>query len=124
MSRPSWLSDARSNVRRPLLVLAGAVVLFCLPTGIGAADPLSAGSTKSQVKTVIIPVGGMACISCAASVKRAIKFLTGVSSVEVNLEKGSARVTYAVDQISPDRIVAAINDLSASFKAGAPKQVE
>lgn len=124
MSRPSCLSDARSYGRHTLLVLAGALVLFCLPAGIGAADPLSAGSTKTDLKTVTIPVAGMACISCAASVKSAIKSLAGVSRVEVSLEKRSALVTYAANQISPDRIAAAINNLSASFKAGAPKEVE
>jgi copper chaperone CopZ len=71
---------------------------------------------------VVIPVEGMACVACAASVKRALKAIDGVAAVEVNLEKRSAQVTYMPAKVTPDRLVAAIN--KAGYRAGTPKEVE
>jgi Cu+-exporting ATPase len=53
----------------------------------------------------------MACVVCAATVRKTVKSLDGVSRVEVSLEKRSARVTYAAGRLSPERIVAAIDKL-------------
>jgi copper chaperone CopZ len=65
---------------------------------------------------------GMVCVACAATVKRALKSIDGVSNVEVSLEKRTVQVTYAPDKLSPDRLVAAVN--KAGYSAGAPKEVE
>jgi copper chaperone CopZ len=79
-------------------------------------------AAQGEVKTVVIPVEGMACIACAASVKRALKSIDGVSEVEVNLAQRVARVTYAPAKVAPDRLVTAINKLG--YRAGTPKEVE
>lgn len=123
MAGADLVSGALFHVRRALLVLAGAMFLLGSPP-----SPLAAGATgpqadqKIQVKTVVIPVEGMACVACSATVKRALKSIDGVFKVEVSLEKRTAQVTYAPDQLSPDRLVAAIN--KAGYKAGTPKEVE
>jgi len=62
----------------------------------------------------------MACVVCAATVKKTVKSLAGVSRVEVSLEKRGAQVTYEPDKVSPDTIVAAINKLG--YKAGSPRE--
>lgn len=87
-------------------------------TGALAAQP----AAKSDLKTVVIPVEGMACVACAASVKRALKSIDGVSEVEVNLAQRVARVRYAPAKVATDRFVAAINKLG--YRAGTPKEVE
>lgn len=109
--------------RRVLLLAAGAIIVFGLVAqGLSAAAPVAQLVAKSDLKTVVIPVEEMACIACAASVKRALKSIDGVSEVEVNLEQRVARVTYAPAKVAPDRFVAAINKLG--YRAGTPKEVE
>lgn len=116
-------SGARLHVRRALLVLAGAMFLFgSQPLTPAAGAAVSQADQKIQLKTVVIPVEGMVCVACSATVKRALKSIDGVSKVEVSLEKRTAQVTYAPDKLSPDRLVAAIN--KAGYKAGTPKEVE
>src|SRR5229473_4994223 len=95
---------------RVLLVFAAALALSGSPGPVLAGDTSAAVSNvKPSLKTVDIPVDGMACVVCAATVKKAVKSLDGVSRVEVSLEKRTARVTYAAGRLWPDRIVAAID---------------
>ena len=44
---------------------------------------------------VVIKVKGMMCMHCVAHVKEALEKVDGVSSVEVSLENGEAKVTLA-----------------------------
>ena len=42
----------------------------------------------------LIPIAGMTCGGCVASVNRVLKAVPGVKSVEVSLTPGQAKVTY------------------------------
>ena len=46
------------------------------------------------METVELKVEGMDCQGCVKSVTRMLSGVAGVSSVDVSLEQGSARVTY------------------------------
>jgi len=117
--RPSALSFAR----RMLLVFASAVFLFGSPGhALAAGAPSGASDNQPALKTIVIPVEGMACVVCAATVKKTVKSLAGVSRVEVSLEKRAAQVTYAPDKLSPDRIITTIDKLG--YKAGSPRETE
>ncbi len=114
----------RLPARGLLPVFAALIVLSGVPSRVLAAEASAAvteptGDAKPSLKVVQIPVEGMACIACAASVKHAVKKLNGVVSVEVSLEKRNARVTYFANLLTPDRIVAAIDKLG--YTAGTPK---
>lgn len=68
---------------------------------------------------VIIPVEGMICMSCAASVRRTVKAIDGVSDVEVVFVRPAVRVTYAANRpLLVSRVVASINALG--YRAGTP----
>lgn len=71
-----------------------------------------------QTVTVSIPVEGMSCQSCVASVKQAAKGVDGVRNAEVDLAGRSARVEYIEGSTSPEQISAAICQLGC--KTGAP----
>ena len=73
---------------------------------------------STATKTVALPVEGMSCGSCVASVKRTVEALPGVSGVKVSLEKRQVRVHYEEGEITPDRIAAAIRDLG--YETGEP----
>jgi copper chaperone CopZ len=71
-----------------------------------------------QTVTVSIPVEGMSCESCVASVKQAAKGIDGVRKAEVDLAGRRARVEYVEGRTSPEQISAAIRQLG--YKTGTP----
>ena len=123
MTRSNRLSPYRGH---GLVAALAAPLLFAGLTGQALAADASAAvaesttEAKSSLRVVEIPIEGMACISCAASVKSAVKALPGVVAVEVSLEKRNARVTYLANVSTPDRIVAVIDKLG--YTAGTPKE--
>ena len=100
-----------------LLPLSVLLVFGSLPGRVLATE--ASAAAKPSPKVVDIPVDGMACVACAASVKSAVKALPGVVGVEVNLEKRNARVTYFASLLTPSQIVAAIDKLG--YTASMPK---
>ena len=105
-------------------VLFAGVVMF-----IGALASVGCGNSQAKigtvqaasnpaVKSVAIPIEGMSCAACAARVKKTLKEIPGVQAVELNLEHRNAQVQYLDGHVSPERMVAAINQLG--YKAGKP----
>jgi copper chaperone CopZ len=114
---------AIANTRRLLLSLAAAFPLLGFPDAVLAAEPPPLkGEAQADAKTIVIPVEGMVCYACAATVKKSIKSIAGVIDVEVSLEKRTAKVTYAANKVSAERIAAAIDQ--AGYKAGLPRGAE
>lgn len=112
-----------SGVRRLLLALVGSIVLLgSLVHQPAAQEQQPQPERRADLKTTLIPVDGMVCISCVVSVKRAIRSMDGVTAVEVSLEKQTAQVTYAPGKLSPEQFVKAINKLG--YKAGLPRAIE
>lgn len=72
----------------------------------------------SPVVTVAIPVEGMTCASCVASIKSAVEKIEGVTSAEVDLAERRARVTYRPGKTSPEEISASIRKLG--YEPGTP----
>ena len=75
-------------------------------------------TTPNSVTAVSIPVEGMSCMSCVASIKRTTTAIEGVKDVKVDLAGRSARFEYAADKTTPEQIAAAIAGLG--YKVGTP----
>ena len=58
----------------------------------------------------------MSCAHCQANVKKAITSVSGVSSAEVNLDKGKATVQYEPAKTDLDKIKSAIEDAGYEAK--------
>lgn len=71
-----------------------------------------------KTTTVRIPVQGMTCVVCAAGVKKALESVDGVQHAEVDLAGRQALVRYDEGKVSPERLMAAINQLG--YVAGPP----
>jgi len=73
-------------------------------------------------KVVTIPVQGMSCSACVANVKRTLSSLDGILDVEVSLANREARVRYVEEEMTPERLVSAIEELGyrASLPPDAP----
>jgi Cu+-exporting ATPase len=57
---------------------------------------------------VTLDVGGMTCASCAQNVEKVLKRVEGVSSVNVNVSTGKARIEYNSSMVSVDEMRKAI----------------
>ncbi|MDA0524352.1 heavy-metal-associated domain-containing protein [Methanococcoides alaskense] len=62
-----------------------------------------------------IKVEGMSCGHCKMHVTEAISGVAGVSSVDVDLDKGEAKVSYDENATDIDAIKKAVND--SGYKA-------
>lgn len=75
----------------------------------GAEPGVAAPDVTMQ--TVVIPVEGMTCGACVARIKRTLKAIAGVGSVEASLERREVLVRYEADRVTAERLVAEIDEL-------------
>ena len=68
-------------------------------------------------RTVVLSVPGMDCATCPITVKKALRKVSGVSTVEVTFETREARVTFDDTKTSVDAL------LMATKNAGYPATV-
>jgi copper chaperone len=62
------------------------------------------------METTTIAVSGMTCMGCVASVKRVLGGIAGVTSAEVTLDPGQAKISYDPAMASLQAIKTAISD--------------
>lgn len=108
-------TSARAFARVGLVGIVFAMLIGCSNQN---GSPAHAESKSDNTKSILIPIGGMSCGACAASVKKTLKAIDGVVEVEISLEHRNGRVRYMEGKVSPGRLVAAINQLG--YKAGTP----
>ena len=74
------------------------------------------GQSRDPVQTVAeLAIRGMTCAGCVHTIEQRVLELTGVSSAEVNLATGSARVTFDPSSVDRSRIAKAID--AAGYEA-------
>jgi P-type Cu+ transporter len=66
---------------------------------------------KLKTTSLTLFIGGMTCASCVANVEGALKSVSGVSNVVVNLATASARVEYSPDITPVAEIIKTVKDL-------------
>jgi Cu+-exporting ATPase len=69
--------------------------------------------------TVTLPVGGMTCAACTASVEKALCAVSGVASAQANLITRAATVTFDARRVSIDALVQAVR--AAGYDASLPR---
>ncbi len=72
-------------------------------------------------KTVILPIRGMTCASCAAHVEKALKEIEGVGEASVNLATERASVAVGEDPAELSQMVSAVRD--AGYEVGTEKVI-
>jgi copper chaperone CopZ len=105
--------------------IVSALLAAGLATAAVAGCASSGADQKLQkdaiVKSVTIPIEGMACDSCAARIQKNLVGIDGVVGAAVSFDKKSAVVEYDARRLEPGRLASAITGLG--FKAGAPLEV-
>ncbi len=95
-------------------------VALATPSFVFAEKPFAA-QAQATVKTVNLPVKGMACQQmCGTRVSKALKAIDGVERVVVSAAEGNARITYAEAKVKPERFAAVVKELG--FETGDPVQ--
>jgi copper chaperone CopZ len=123
MTRNKHLPPSRPLIAALLAGLVGMFVLTAAACSERSSNP--APTQKAQetgMKTVLIPIEGMSCISCAARVTKTIESLHGVADAEVNVADRQAQVQFAPNEISVTQIVAAVNGLG--YQASVPAEAK
>jgi Cu+-exporting ATPase len=88
-----------------------------------AAPPGGPGAAGS-IARITIPVGGMTCAACQASVQRALARQPGVREVAVNLMLKNAAVVFDAAQTAPERLVDTIRRIGFEAHLPMPGQSE
>lgn len=95
--------------RFPLALVVG-LALVALGAWTALAGDQSA-QDEANATTSTFHVSGMTCGGCEVGVRRVVKKLEGVETVEASYEDETATVTYLPDRVTPDDIIAAIEEL-------------
>jgi len=66
---------------------------------------------NENLAQVSLPVEGMTCAACVAKVEKALKNITGVQEVNVNLLSGKAAVSYSSNQAGVPQMVKVIQEI-------------
>jgi Cu+-exporting ATPase len=72
----------------------------------------------AEEKQVILPVTGMTCANCVATIERNVKKLDGVSTAAVNLASERATVVYDPARLNVDGIVARVRKAGYDIASG------
>ncbi len=78
----------------------------------------------ASLVTSAFAVEGMTCGGCEAGVRLAVGKLEGVETVEASYEENRAEVTYDPAQVTPERIIAAIQELGYTAELIGPAAEE
>ena len=119
MERSNAVSGGFIHKPKEMIKFFFGVAVGALLTMAAAQNQPYAASNEARAKTVVIPVEGMTCASCAANVKRALKAIDGVFEAKIDLRQRSADVRFDEGFVSPGRLAETINKLG--YKAGMPK---
>ena len=74
------------------------------------------------METLRIPVTGMTCAACSARVQRALEKQAGVEEANVNLMMKSATITFDPAAVSPQSLIATIEDTGYGASLANPDQ--
>jgi copper chaperone CopZ len=105
-----WIATALAVVLAALPLYAGAVARLLHPEGAGPAR--SAGANVAALK---VKIPGMDCAACALNIQRALRKEKCVARAEVVFRTKEAVIEYDPARISPEKIIAVIDE--TGFKA-------
>lgn len=85
-------------------------------------------SDTAQLQTLSLPVLGMTCAGCAASVQNILQGQQGITSAEVNYATQNVKVVYSPRLIQPERFKSALQavgyDIILDLENGRQKQAD
>jgi Cu+-exporting ATPase len=71
-------------------------------------EPEAEKSKKSKLESIDLPITGMSCASCAASVQRGLSALKGVDKANVNFATSRATVLFQPQLVKPEHLISSV----------------
>jgi len=105
-----WIATILAIGLAALPLYAGAVARLLRPEGAGPAR--SAGANGATLK---VKIPSMDCAACSVNIERTLRKVEGVGRTEVVFKTKEAVIEYDPARISPEKIVAVIDE--TGFKA-------
>ena len=75
---------------------------------VGGASPEYAQSSAMTTKQITLPITGMTCANCAATIERGLKKLPTVQNAAINLASERASLEFDPTQLTQQDIIARI----------------
>src|SRR5450756_2724649 len=72
----------------------------------------------AEVKSITLPVTGMTCANCSATIERNVRKLPGVNVANVNLASEKLTVTYDPAQLDEHGIIARVERIGYGIATG------
>lgn len=98
-------------MKNPLKKTLAALTMLVALGAVGWVGQTVAYENDAQTTTSTFDVEGMTCGGCEAGVKLKVKRLDGVAAVDASYDDGTAVVTYDPEKVTPEQIIAAIEEL-------------
>ncbi|NOZ07634.1 MAG: hypothetical protein GXO91_02000 [FCB group bacterium] len=95
------------------------IILLGIPylvSGFALDSPVSEPGILKPNKSLVLAVDGMTCSSCAVTVSKSLTNLEGVTDAAVDLERGTATVTFDSTRVTAERLT------DATTKVGFPSE--
>lgn len=105
------------NRKQTLIILIVATIFVAFFAGLNFYTYLDLGKSTeiiqppltANIRTAIIPVEGMTCLTCEITVRSALKKVDGVISASASAKEKSAKVTYDPNKTNVHKLVKTIN---------------
>ncbi len=95
------------------------------PTEPGApAGARASGTPPAAPHEVVLPITGMTCANCSATIERNLRKLQGVVSADVNLAAERARVVFEPGRVTEQRLKERVRELGFDVVEAAPEELE
>jgi copper chaperone CopZ len=77
---------------------------------------------ERQMQTIDLPIRGMTCASCVATIERGLRCVPGVQTASVNLAAAQATISYDPAMAQVNHLIQAIED--AGYEVAAARATE
>jgi len=111
-------------MRNRKTLLFGGLLALLMPMAVFSQEPsktAQSGTAKLQVTQCALKVSGMTCGGCSAMVEKSLLKLDGVTTAKVDYKTGEAQVEFDSKKTTPEKIVAAFNQVKSGFRVAQSK---
>ena len=111
-------------MRNMKTILFGGLLAILVPMAVfsqGPSKTAQSGTAKLQVTQCALKVSGMTCGGCAGMVEKSLLKLDGVTAAKVDYKTGEAQVEFDSKKTTPEKIVAAFNQVKSGFRVAQSK---
>ena len=111
------------NMKTKTILFSGLLAILAPLSGFSQEPSKTgqSGTAKLQVTQCALKVSGMTCGGCAGMVEKSLLKLDGVTAAKVDYKTGEAQVEFDSKKTTPEKIVAAFNQVKSGFRVAQSK---